>query len=456
MTPALEWRFWIGSDIGRRAQRQLGPGRELVRSPVDVAARESAAAIHAGEPLLFETTFIAGPYTARADALRRVGGEWELIEVKSAKVPEELRKLDSDHIDDLAYTAFVGQGAGVRFSRFILMLINRDYRLGGSAPLMSELDVTEQVRERAQLFTDAAPEIAAVLLADLEPPGVLKYVCRKCDYFESCVGAGIPDPLFDIPRLLEKKFETLKPYGRISAIPPGENLTEIQERVVRVIRSRAPEQDPVALARLRTARWPIYYLDFEGVGPAVPWFDEVEPYEQIPFQYSIDRVDGPGKDPIHLEYLAPNSGDWRPELCARLLDDLGDRGAIVVYSGYEKRVLNYLMRAVPAEQARLEGALERLFDLEPIVREGYCHPEFRGKSSIKYVLPAMVPSHSYDGLAIQGGEDASAIFALMRIGSYDGTAESKHRRDLLRYCGMDTMAMLKVHEALLELERSEK
>jgi hypothetical protein len=189
------------------------------------------------------------------------------------------------------------------------------------------------------------------------------------------------------------------------------------------------------------------------VGPALPWFADAEPFEQIPFQYSLDRLDGPGKELIHFEYLAGNEGDWRRELCLRLLDDLGESGSIVVYSGYEKRVLNYLKRVIPGEQARLENAIERLFDLEPVVRNGYCHPEFHGKSGIKHVLPVMVPTHSYDSLGVQGGDDASAVFALMRLGRYDGTEISKHRANLLEYCGMDTMAMVKVHEALLKLGR---
>jgi hypothetical protein len=65
----------------------------------------------------------------------------------------------------------------------------------------------------------------------------------------------------------------------------------------------------------------------------------------------------------------------------------------------------------------------------------------------------MVPTHSYQDLAVQGGDDASAVFALMRIGKYDGTPESKHRADLLRYCAMDTMAMVRVHQALVAVSR---
>ncbi len=453
VTPALEWRFWVGAEVHRQAQRQLGEGRELIRTPVERAVAETAAALHGPGSLLFEATFQSGPFVARADALRRDGMDWELIEVKSGKVPERLDKLNAEYVDDLSYTAFVAGAAGFGISRCVLMLINRDYRLDGAEPLLTEIDLSEVVRSRAQEFSDVAPEIAAILLGEVEPPGVLKFVCRSCEFFTTCVGAGITDPLFDIPRLLEKKFETLKPYGRISALPSGVGLTPIQERVVRVSQSRTPELDQQVLGQLSLVAWPTYYLDFEGIGPALPWFAEAEPYEQMPFQFSIHRVEEPGSVPVHSAYLALDAGDWRQELCQRLLDDLGDRGSIVVYSGYEKGVLNYLMRTVPGEKARLEAVASRLFDLEPVVRNGYCHPGFHGKSSIKAVLPAMALGHSYDDLAVRGGDDAAAIFALMRIGKYDGTADSRHRADLLRYCAMDTMAMIKVHEALVGLMR---
>ncbi|MEO8029662.1 MAG: DUF2779 domain-containing protein, partial [Gemmatimonadota bacterium] len=449
-TPALEWKFWVGGEVQRRAQEQLGNGRGLIRAPVDLAVQDTSASLTAGHPLLFEATFMAGPYTARADALRRTDAGWELIEVKSGKAPDDGEKLKPGYLDDLAYTAFVAQQSGLVVDRFILMLINRDYRLEGTAPLMTEVDVSDEIRPRLELLANVGPEISESLLAEAEPRPELKFVCRSCPYFEKdCVGFGIPDPLFFIPRLQQKRFDSLKQFVRISAIPLSEKLTAIQQRVTRVIRSGQAEADHAGLAPLRTLAWPVFYLDFEGVNPALPWFPDAAPYQSMPFQYSLHRIDGPGQPAIHSSYLAASTGDWRYNLCAQLLDDLGDRGSIVVYSNYEKTALNYLARMLPEQAPRIAAVIDRLFDLETMIKNGYCHPGFRGRSSIKNVLPVMVQGPGYADMAILGGESASAIFALMRVGKYDGTATSLYRQQLLDYCALDTLAMVKVHDALL-------
>ncbi len=455
MTPALEWRFWVGNEVGRAARAQLGTGLLLPWQPSEVGVRETHKALaDSSVQLMFEPTFSHGPFTARADAIRRTASGLELIEVKSGKAAEEGEAVKRDYLDDLAYTAFVAGEAGVTATRFLLMLINRDYRLGGTAPLMTEIDVTEQILPLVELFRNNAPEIADALLADVEPNPELKFVCRECPYFEKdCVGFGIPDPLFFIPRLQQKRFDGLKQFARISAIPPSEKLTEIQERVARVIRSGQAEADHAGLAPLHSLAWPIFYLDFEGVNPALPWFPDAAPYQSMPFQYSLHRIDGPEQLVIHSSYLAAPIGDWRHDLCAQLLDDLGDRGSIVVYSNYEKTALNYLARMLPDQATRIAAVIDRLFDLETMIKNGYCHPGFRGRSSIKNVLPVMVQGPGYADLAIQGGESASAIFALMRVGKYDGTPTSKYRQQLLDYCALDTLAMVKVHEALLDISR---
>lgn len=458
VTPALEWRLRIGREIGERAQRQLGPGRALLRSPTDKAAAETRAALaDAGSSLLFEATLLDPQFVARADALRRHGSGWDVIEVKSAKLPDANKPPGDEHLDDLAYTAFVAERAGLPVSRLVLMLINPAYRLGGAEPLMAELDVTDLVRERAGQFAALAPELARALLGPTEPAPALKFACRDCGYFaEDCVGRGVPDPLFVIPRIGQKKFDEYKAYERVTRLPADAKLTEIQGRVARVIRSGQPEADLAVLSGLETMAWPAYYLDFEGVAPAIPWFADAEPYATIPFQYSLHRCDAAGQVTGDRSYLAPAEGDWREALCDALLPELGEQGSIVVYSGYEKRMLNYLATAVPRHAERIAGVVERLFDLEPVVRNGYCHPGFKGRSGIKSVLPVMVPGLDYQPLAIQGGEDAAGAFALMRVGHYDGSPGSVHRRDLLAYCGLDTMAMVRVHQALLEVLRNSR
>jgi hypothetical protein len=150
----------------------------------------------------------------------------------------------------------------------------------------------------------------------------------------------------------------------------------------------------------------------------------------------------------HHEYLAPVDIDWRRPLAEALLDALGGAGPIVVYSNYEQLVLKQLAAWFPDLEPRLGAVIDRLFDLEKVVKKGYIHPGFRGRSSIKKVLPVMAPGFGYDGMAVAGGEDAAAVFGFMWIGEYPPETHEEHRRHLLDYCRLDTEAMVRVHEGL--------
>jgi hypothetical protein len=89
--------------------------------------------------------------------------------------------------------------------------------------------------------------------------------------------------------------------------------------------------------------------------------------------------------------------------------------------------------------------------LEKIIEGNVYHPEFRGSFSIKKVLPALVPDLSYAELNIRDGDTAIARFARMAKGEISGDEAEISRRQLLKYCEMDTYAMLKLHEVLWHL-----
>ncbi len=257
--------------------------------------------------------------------------------------------------------------------------------------------------------------------------------------------------MFLLPRLSEKRFEEIKSYGRISALPEETKLTDVQKRVATVFRKGEPLIEPDGLRHLDSVVWPAYYLDFESVGPAIPWFPGAAPYEHMPFQFSIHVCDAPGRETAYYAYLAPNDGDWREELAGQLVGRLGNHGSILMYSPYERRMLNYLAGAVPGLAADLNALQGRLYDLEPIFKNGYYHSGFRGRTSIKETLPTMVPELSYRGLEVRGGDDAAGLFALMRVGKYSPAVCERHRESLLEYCKMDTLAMVRLHQALTRI-----
>lgn len=451
--PGLQWRFWVGGDVHERARAWLGAGTMLRRTPVDAAAAETQAAITTSfESLLFEATFTWNGLVARADAIRPAGTAWDLIEIKSGKSPAVNEKLKQDYIDDLAYTCMVAEGAGLRISRSLLVLINRDYRLNGPAEMFAYVDVTDEVNARAAEFALVAGDVARNASADERPEPEFIFACKDCPYFDTdCLGVGVSDPLFVIPRINARKFDALKVYGRIADLPKDADLTAIQRGIVDVIQGGQPRVDHEGLTVLDQVKWPVYYLDFEAVMPHLPWFEETAPYETLPFQYSLHVLDAPGAEPRHLEFLADIDGDWRLLMTETLLQDLGVEGSIIVYSGYEKGRLKALAQTFPVLEGQINAVIDRLFDLEQLFKKGYQHPAFLGRTSIKKVLPVMVPELSYADLAVNNGNDALGVFGLMRVGAMDAALVPAHRERLLEYCKLDTYAMVRLHEAAAKL-----
>jgi hypothetical protein len=101
--------------------------------------------------------------------------------------------------------------------------------------------------------------------------------------------------------------------------------------------------------------------------------------------------------------------------------------------------------------APLDMILGRLVDLLSFITDYVSHPDFKGSSSIKKVLPALVPDLSYKGLAVADGDTAITRFARMVRGEITGNDIEATRRHLLEYCKLDTLAMLRLHETLHEM-----
>jgi hypothetical protein len=451
-TPGLAWRFYAGSEVARKARDWLGGGQTLKRTPIQEALDSTNAAIKSpGTTLLFEASFRSDGCIARADALRRLGDGWHLLEIKAGISPKDGDAVKDEYISDVAYTAWVAISAGVKLNRITLVLLSRKYRLNGKAPMFVEVNVTEMARVRVAEFAKRAASIVAAATQSARPHAVLQFVCRDCDYFKTdCLGVSVDDPLFILPRLSEKKFDELRAYERLTNLPGKVKLTHPQKRVLDVIRSGKAHTDLDGLRLLDDIISPIYYLDFEAVSPYLPWFPDRPPYDATPFQYSL-HVQAELHCPTeHRYYLAPVSGDWRRELITRLLEDVGTRGSIVVYSAYEKARLRALASVFPDLAAQIEATVSRLFDLEKVVKKGYAHPGFEGRTSIKMVLPIVAPDLSYAGLQIGNGDDAAASFSFMRVGITPATSHATERAALLAYCEQDTLALVRLHDYLLE------
>ena len=195
--------------------------------------------------------------------------------------------------------------------------------------------------------------------------------------------------------------------------------------------------------------YPRYYLDFETIGPAVPFWAGMRPYQSVPVQWSCHIDYGPSDNGVeairHYEFLDLSGDPPMRMLAEKLIECLGSTGPVFMYTNYEKRVINSLVEMFPDLAAPLAGIVERLVDLLPIVREHYYHPKMLGSWSIKAVSPTIDPEMDYseltgiaEGLAASDGymEAINPETTLVR--------KAELEEQLLRYCRFDTEAMVKI------------
>ena len=108
----------------------------------------------------------------------------------------------------------------------------------------------------------------------------------------------------------------------------------------------------------------------------------------------------------------------------------------------------------PDYRDTLLGINDRIYDLMEIFRKGYyIHPDFRGSASIKKVLPVLVPDFAgrYTDLSISNGETAMLAWEELLKGELPPDQEEQIRNNLLKYCELDTLAMVKIWETLRKI-----
>ena len=77
-------------------------------------------------------------------------------------------------------------------------------------------------------------------------------------------------------------------------------------------------------------------------------------------------------------------------LAAALMEALGTHGPILMYTAYEKGVIEDLATLCPDLADGLNALIERLVDLAPIARDNYYHPDMRGAWSLKSIIRKIV------------------------------------------------------------------
>jgi predicted RecB family nuclease len=282
------------------------------------------------------------------------------------------------------------------------------------------------------------------------PPGPHCTDPVTCEFYDQCNPPRPDDHVGYLPRIQASAVEQLAEVGieSIWDIPDDFLLNERQRRAATCVQTGKPWFSPELAEQLGGLKYPLHFMDFETVNPAIPRFAGMRPYDQLPFQWSVHLQREPGAEPQHFEFLAKDATDPQREFIASLCSALGKSGSIVVYSAFESQRLSELAAWLPEFAGRIKKIQRRLWDLLPVVRNHVYHPRFAGSFSIKKVLPALVPGMTYEGMEVADGTDAGLAWESLIRGGMDQSERERTRKALLEYCGLDTLALVKLLDKL--------
>ena len=261
-------------------------------------------------------------------------------------------------------------------------------------------------------------------------------------------------------------------------------------------------RDAATLLRCKPENYPLFFLDYEGTRCALPSAPGARPYGQVAFQWSCHVIDRPGAALRHTEWLDTETENPTVGFLTSLRKALAEQVTFYHWAPYEVSVTQELANEIRGEAKHADlvawadrtwgsketGKAARPLDLLTISREHFYDPLMKGSHSIKQVLPAVwkhpeirqlfpqyaqdpagQPTQSpYDALPaltlqqrdqtalplqdaealdiVKNGTGAMRAYEHIRygLGSQDSALRADLRGQLLRYCQLDTAAMVMI------------
>lgn len=410
--------FQSGTNAGILAQELFEGGIDA--SPPDPFSYQKSVAdtqeYLKTHDVIYEAAFQSDGVMCAVDILVREGKKWHAYEVKSTNSLKEQHKLDA------ALQHYVLKKSGLPLVDFSVITFNRNYVRIGEINV-HELFVAQSVKdyceEQTEFISSKIEELKRMLVEKMEPviePGDFCFEPYECNFTQHC-------------------------------------WKEIQEEI-EAVEDGEPVIDKESIQQfIEQVKYPLYFFDFETVMYGVPEFDYSSPYQQIPFQFSLHVQESPEAEIEHYAFLGDGINDPRESLIEAMLRYLGKEGSIFGWwISFEQGRIKELAKNFPKYEKELLAINSRMVDLiKPFKSGAYYHPAFKGSASLKNVLPVMVPELSYENLEIQEGGTASFVYSQLK--QMDEQTVAENMNDLLEYCHLDTLAMVRIWEELNKIVR---
>ena len=407
-----------------------------------------------GTQNICEASFLYNGLYCAVDILRKEEDGYSIYEVKSSTHDDK-----DVYFADIAYQKYVLEHCGINVINTYLVVINNEYVYDGTLKvdeLFKITDVKEGVEDQYLNVEMNLKTAEKILRSDTEPDIDLDLHCNKpyrCGFWKYC-SRNLSNPsVFNLYRIKFKDAisfykEGITSYEQLEVDPRIKNLTQLKQ-IDFELHDKGTYTDKAVISEfLDKCTYPLYFLDFETEQPVIPKYIGTKPYQQIPFQYSLHYIEKEGGELKHKEFLGISGQDPRRALAEQLCEDIPYNSCTMAYNKmFECGRIKELAESFPDLADHLLNIERNIIDLlDPFRQGGYYCKAMGGSFSIKSVLPAMFPNdpeldyHNLEG--VHNGGEAMSIYP--KIQYMDEDEQKIARHNLLKYCELDTYAMVKV------------
>ena len=452
--------FDNGNDVHEVARKLLGEDINIpFNEDLTQMIKDTKEVMKQEKVIITEASFSYENNFCSVDILKKEGNTYEIYEVKSST------ELKDVYVDDVSYQYFVLTSLGLKVEKCYVAILNNRYVRKGKLDLnqlFKKIDVTDEVVSKQAQVKQMIKDMNKYMEQKKEPKDDIGIHCfkpYKCPFFKYCTRHLPESNIFEINEI--NVNEKLKLY--VEGIVSLEDLlkedisNEAKQHIEYELYDKEDYIDKKSIKEfLNTLSEPLYFLDFETFALPIPKYDGTRPYQQVPFQYSLHYIEE-GKL-YHKEFLAESGVDPRKLIAESLVRDIPKNVPVLAYyMSFEKGRIKELAETFPDLKDHLMSIHDNIKDLiVPFKNRSYYAKGMHGSASIKYVLPAMFPndeSLNYKNLElVHNGDEAMNIYA--RLGEYPKEEQEYIRERLLKYCELDTYAMVKIYEKLKQIVKS--
>jgi hypothetical protein len=462
-SPNLQALFDEGNNYESYAEQLFPDGVRLSWDPKDYGSYDALivktqAEIDKGTKTIFQGRFMSGNLTFICDIIDRTeNGEWDLYEIKATT------RVKEEHKPDLSFQQVVLEQLGYKVHNIYVIHLDNEYTKQGSLNiegLSTIKNVTDEIKALKPITEERIPfalEVAnSDTMPDLSPRNIGISGCKN-EWMEIFRLLNPDIPQYSIYDLAGRNSEVVslmedQDIIELAKIPEETKISGKKAKM----QLQVTKQNSVIVNKdkiqkfLGDLEYPLYFLDYESIKKAVPPYNGTRPYQQIVFQYSVHTLESPDSELKHDMYLHTEDSNPIEPLTESLRNVIGPEGSVIVWHKVFERDRNREMGDYDKAYFDFYQDLnDRMIDLEvPFQQDWYAMKEFKGSSSIKAVLPVLIPDLSYKELEIQDGLTTGRIWTEIVIDKNNDADKEKMFEEMRKYNTLDTLAMVEIYTKL--------